>query len=67
MLLRKLIFLLFILISIAYAIYTARGVLFPPRLVIFSPENGKKISGTRVYFSGATIPNTSVWIDGGLA
>lgn len=38
--------------------------MFPPRLIVFSPKDGDRILGTRVYFSGKTIPNASIWIDG---
>lgn len=64
MFLRKIIFSIFIIIVVSYAIYTARGVLFSPKLLIFSPKNWEHISGTRVKFSGQTIPKTQLWIDG---
>lgn len=64
MFLRKIIFFLFILIAVSYGVYTARGVLFAPRLLIFSPKNWEHISGTLVNFSGRTIPKTQVWVDG---
>lgn len=64
MLLRKVLFLFFILVVFLYAIFTSRGVLFPPRLSIFSPKDGEHIAGTNVIFSGKTIPNSHVWVDG---
>lgn len=67
MFLRKIIFFVFILTVILYAIFTSRGVLFSPRLKIFSPTDGERIAGTRVHFSGLTIPNLLVWVDGARA
>ena len=64
MLLRKIIFFVFILVVISYAIFTSRGVLFSPRLDVFAPKNGEHIVGTNVHFSGKTIPKTQIWVDG---
>ena len=64
MLFRKIIFLVFIFAVVAYALYTARGVLFAPGLTIFYPKDGEHIAGTEVNFSGKTIPKNQVWVDG---
>ena len=64
MFLRKIIFFIFIFSALFYELFAARGVLFPPKLKIISPKDGEKITGTRVYFSGNTIPNASLWVDG---
>ena len=66
MFLRKIIFLIFILISISYGIFTSRGVLFAPNLDIFSPKNGEHIMGTNVHFSGKTISKAQIWVDGAM-
>lgn len=64
MFLRKIIFILFILATVSYAVFASRGVLFAPNLEIFSPKNGEKIMGTKVVVSGFTNPKTKIWIDG---
>lgn len=64
MLLRKIIFLIFIIAFLSYAFFAARGVLFSPYLEIFVPEDGTKTSSSRVNVSGKTIPNTSVRVGG---
>ena len=66
MLLRKIIFLIFIFAVVAYAFYTARGVLFAPGLTVFYPKDGEHIAGTQVDFSGKTIPKVQVWVDGAI-
>jgi|SRR3989344_7255118 len=66
MFLRKIIFLIFILVSISYAIFTTRGVLFAPSLDIFSPKNWEHIAGTSVHFSGKTISKAQIWVDGAM-
>lgn len=64
MFLRKIIFILFILATVSYAVFAARGVLFAPHFEVFSPKNGEKIIGTRVIVSGSTSPKIKIWIDG---
>lgn len=61
---RKIIFFLFLIAVLSYGFFTARGVIFPPRLKIISPENFSSFNGTKVNVSGFTNPSTSLWIDG---
>ena len=61
---RRIIFLVLIVLVGGYAIFQARGVIFYPRLVVVEPKNGALLHTTDVRVRGRADANTMVWIDG---
>ena|SRR3989344_4293828 len=61
---RRLIFLVLILIVGTYALYESRWVLFRPHLNIIEPKNGAVLRTADVRVRGRGDPTTVVWIDG---
>jgi len=64
---RKIIFFLFLIAVLFYGLFAARGVMFPPKLKILSPDNFSTIHATKIKVSGITNPSTSIWIDSRIA
>ncbi len=64
MFLRKVIFFIFIAIFIFYSFFVSRGIIFPPKLSIYSPKNFSHINETVVKISGKTDSKLVVWVDG---
>ena len=64
MFLRKIIFFIFLLVVIGYAIFASRGVVLPPKLEVLSPKNYSTFNTTNIKISGFTDPSTILWING---
>ena len=61
---RRLLFLIFVVMVGVYALYESRGVLFAPRLDIIEPANGALLHTTDIAVRGRTDPGAVVWIAG---
>lgn len=64
---RKIIFFLFFVAALFYGLFTARGVLFAPKLKILSPKNYTTLHSTKVKIEGIASPSTALWIGGRMA
>ena len=53
-----------IILAGGYFFYEARGVLFNPKLEIFSPKDGAVLMSSETHIAGRTDPNLAVWVAG---
>ena len=61
---RRWIFVGVIILAGGYFFYEARGVLFNPKLEIFSPKDGAVLTSAGIHIAGKTDSNLTVWAAG---